>query len=77
MSKVLVVCGATGKQGGAVIDALLDDPQGRSQFSILAVTRDPNSASAKRLAGKSAAISLLKGTLNMSDRDMLIIENDT
>jgi len=59
-----MVTGATGQQGGAVVEALLADPKGRSDFSILAVTRDPNSASAKKLAGKSAAISLLKGDLN-------------
>lgn len=64
MSKVLLITGATGQQGGAVVDALLADPKGRSDFSILAVTRDPSSASAKSLAGKSAAISLLKGDLN-------------
>lgn len=64
MSKVLLVTGATGQQGGAVVEALLADPKGRSDFSILAVTRDPSSASAQKLAGKSAVISLLKGDLN-------------
>jgi len=64
MSKILLVTGATGQQGGAVVEALLADPKGPSDFSIIAVTRDPNSASAKKLAGKSAAISLLKGDLN-------------
>lgn len=62
--KVLLITGATGQQGGAVIDSLLADPSGRSSFRILAVTRDPTSASASRLAGKSAAISLLKGDLD-------------
>ncbi|OTB04797.1 hypothetical protein M426DRAFT_57867 [Hypoxylon sp. CI-4A] len=62
MSKVLLVTGATGKQGGAVVDALLRrDP---SNFTILAVTRDPNSYNAKRLAEKSSSIKLVQGNLD-------------
>ncbi|KAI1654596.1 NAD(P)-binding protein [Daldinia decipiens] len=61
MSKVLLITGATGKQGGAVITALLDrDP---SKFTILAVTRDVNSISAKTLAQKSPSIKLVQGNL--------------
>jgi uncharacterized protein YbjT (DUF2867 family) len=63
MSKVILVTGATGKQGGAVIDALLNDST--HKFStILAVTRDPNSSSAKMLALKSVLIKLVQGNLD-------------
>ncbi|GAB1315378.1 NmrA-like domain-containing protein [Madurella fahalii] len=52
MSKVLLITGATGKQGGAVIDSLLAlDPTGAS-FTILAVTRDTSSPAAQRLLNK-------------------------
>lgn len=61
MSKVLLITGATGHQGGAVIDALLAQ---KSDFTILAVTRDAQSASAKRLANKSPAIKLVQGNLD-------------
>lgn len=61
MSRSLLITGATGKQGGAVVNALLERPD---EFTILAVTRDPNSASAKRLAAKSPTIKLVKGDLN-------------
>ena len=62
MSKVILVTGATGKQGGAVIDALLSLKD--ADFTILGVTRDPSSPSAKRLASKSPYIKLLHGDLD-------------
>ncbi|KAI1250100.1 hypothetical protein MGN70_008551 [Eutypa lata] len=62
MSKAILVTGATGKQGGAVVDALLG--QKGTEFSILAVTRDVNSTSAKRLASKSPLIKLVQGNLD-------------
>ncbi|KAK4621871.1 hypothetical protein CLAFUW4_07128 [Fulvia fulva] len=46
----LVVTGATGKQGGALISALLSRPS--QPFEIYAITRDKTSGSAQRLANK-------------------------
>jgi uncharacterized protein YbjT (DUF2867 family) len=63
MSRSLLITGATGKQGGAVIDALLASPK-PNEFTILAVTRDPTSAGAQRLAAKSPHIKLVKGDLD-------------
>jgi uncharacterized protein YbjT (DUF2867 family) len=62
MSKVILVTGATGKQGGAVVDALLKET--KHNFTILAVTRDPNSGSSKTLAQKSPSIKLVQGNLD-------------
>ncbi|XXH04337.1 hypothetical protein Hte_010751 [Hypoxylon texense] len=62
MPKVILVTGATGKQGSAVISALLN--QDASKFTILAVTRDASSASATRLAQKSPSIKLVQGNLD-------------
>ncbi|KAL1407601.1 hypothetical protein Q8F55_007034 [Vanrija albida] len=61
MSRSILVTGATGKQGGAVVDALLEN---LGDFNILAVTRDPSSDAAKALAAKSTSIKLVKGDLN-------------
>ena len=61
MTKVLLITGATGKQGGAVIDALLAHP---SDFTILVVTRDTNSASAQKPATKSPIIKLIQRNLD-------------
>ncbi|KAL1306778.1 hypothetical protein AAFC00_005439 [Neodothiora populina] len=63
MSKNILVTGATGKQGGAVIDSLLDLPNA-SDYTILAVTRDARSGSAQKLAGKAASIKLVEGNLD-------------
>ena len=62
MSRALLISGATGKQGGAVIDALLARPS--TNFTILAVTRNSQSAGAKRLAAKSPSVKLVEGDLN-------------
>jgi nucleoside-diphosphate-sugar epimerase len=55
MPKVVLITGATGKQGGAVIDALRASAEG-SNFDILAVTRNAESASAKSLQAKGCKI---------------------
>ncbi|ORY68558.1 uncharacterized protein BCR38DRAFT_334802 [Pseudomassariella vexata] len=62
MSRAILVTGATGKQGGAVVDALLALPN--ADFTILAVTRNPQSTDAKRLASRSSFIKLVGGNLN-------------
>lgn len=48
--KLLVVFGATGKQGGSVVRSILKDPKTASMFSVRAITRDPSKDSAKELA---------------------------
>jgi len=52
--KNLLVTGATGKQGGALIEALLASKP--PVFTIYALTRDASSASAKRLAAKNVNV---------------------
>ncbi|KAJ8078266.1 hypothetical protein AAF712_002874 [Marasmius tenuissimus] len=47
--KVVLVAGATGKQGRATISALLKGPNAQ-QFRILALTRNASSSAAKRLS---------------------------
>jgi len=61
--KTLLVTGATGKQGGAVINALLNSPEAAG-FNILAVTRDTASKSARALAQRSQYLKLVQGDLN-------------
>ncbi|KAH7087084.1 hypothetical protein FB567DRAFT_526880 [Paraphoma chrysanthemicola] len=56
MSKVLVVLGATGQQGGSVINAVLEDAQLSKEYSIRGTTRDPTQASAQALASKGVEI---------------------
>ena len=58
--KVLLVTGATGKQGGAVIDNLLLSPR-KEEFTILGVTRNKDSPGAKKLEAKSPLIKIVQG----------------
>ncbi|KAL4731754.1 hypothetical protein ACLX1H_000736 [Fusarium chlamydosporum] len=62
MSRAILVTGATGKQGGAVINALL--AKDSSDFLLLAATRNKESASARKLAAKSNRIRLIEGDLD-------------
>jgi len=63
MSKTLLISGATGKQGRAVISALHDLPES-NQFTILALTRSPTSASAQSLSKKFPEVKFVTGDLN-------------
>lgn len=58
----ILVVGATGKQGGAVVNALRDHPL-PFPVNILALTRKPNSPSAKALTQRHPSITLIKGDL--------------
>ena len=48
----MVVVGATGKQGGAVVNALLT----QGQFSVRALTRDGSSKNATALAAREVEV---------------------
>ncbi len=52
--KIITVFGATGAQGGGLVRAIATDPD--SEFSVRAVTRDPNSDKAKALAALGAEV---------------------
>lgn len=60
MSKTILVTGATGKQGGAVIDNLAGNPE----FTLLAVTRNTAGASAQKLTSKGGNIKLVQGDMD-------------
>ena len=52
--KIIAVVGATGAQGGGLVRAILNDPNGG--FAARAITRDVNSESAKELAQLGAEV---------------------
>jgi nucleoside-diphosphate-sugar epimerase len=58
MSKAVLIFGATGKQGGAVLNHLI---RRNADFKILAVTRNAKSASAQKLLQKSQNVKLVEG----------------
>ena len=52
--KIIAVVGATGAQGGGLVNAILKDKKG--PFAVRAITRDPKSAKAKALADAGAEV---------------------
>ena len=54
--KILAVFGATGNQGGSVIDSVLTDPNLSLQFSIRALTRDTKKPAATKLRDRGVEV---------------------
>lgn len=64
----ILVVGATGKQGRSVISALLADRTADSPLKLLALTRNPSSASAQALAAQHPdTIELVQGDLTQPE----------
>ncbi|KAL6710982.1 hypothetical protein ACN47E_006857 [Coniothyrium glycines] len=64
VARAILVTGATGKQGGSVVDALL---KANAPFEILALTRDANTTTSKRLLQRSSQIKLVTGNLDAAE----------
>lgn len=62
MSKVFTVFGATGKQGGSVIDAVLRNPELSKTYRLRGVTRDPTKGNALKL--KEKGVEMVAGDQN-------------
>lgn len=56
MSKLITVFGATGNQGGSVINAVLADSVVSKEFKIRGITRDPSKPAAQALAAKGVEV---------------------
>lgn len=56
MKKVLGVIGATGNQGGSVVDFVLNDPGLKDQYIVRAFTRNTTKPAAKALADKGCEV---------------------
>lgn len=65
MTKAILITGATGNQGGAVLDALIK--QQNSDFILVALTRNAESPAAERMAEKSSTVRVLQGDMNQPD----------
>lgn len=66
MSHILAVFGATGQQGSAVINYILNDPEFSQKFKIRAITRDVSSEKAQQL---DARVKVVRG--DVTDRSSL------
>ncbi|KAF2195991.1 NAD(P)-binding protein [Delitschia confertaspora ATCC 74209] len=54
--KILTVFGATGNQGGSVINAVLNDPELSNQYTVRAITRDISNPVVQTMKAKGAEI---------------------
>ncbi|GJC96009.1 NmrA-like family protein [Colletotrichum higginsianum IMI 349063] len=54
--KIITVFGATGAQGGGVVNTFLNDPALKSEWTVRAVTRDASKDSAKKLQQLGAEV---------------------
>ncbi|XP_063727728.1 nmrA-like family domain-containing protein 1 [Symsagittifera roscoffensis] len=64
--KIVAVIGATGYQGGGLVRAILNDPDGG--FAVRAITSDPSSAKAKALLAQGCEV--VQG--NWNDKESLM-----
>jgi uncharacterized protein YbjT (DUF2867 family) len=62
-SKAILITGATGKQGGSVLKQLATHASS-SQFTLMAVTRNADSTSAKKIKERHPDTILVQGDLN-------------
>lgn len=53
--RIITIFGATGNQGGSIIEKFLNDPK-LKEWSIRAVTRDVTKESSKALANKGVEV---------------------
>ncbi|KAL9009115.1 MAG: hypothetical protein Q9173_005827 [Seirophora scorigena] len=60
--KVFVVFGATGNQGGSVINSVLSDPAAAQEFRIRGITRDPSKPNAQALTARG--VECVTGDIN-------------
>lgn len=56
MSKLLVVFGATGQQGGSVIDFVINDAELSKEYSLRAITRDSSKPAGKALQKRGVEV---------------------
>ncbi|KAL0935368.1 hscarg protein [Colletotrichum truncatum] len=54
--KIITVFGATGAQGGSIVDTFVNDPKLKDEWTVRGVTRDTTKDSAKALAAKGVEV---------------------
>ena len=60
--RLLTIFGATGKQGGSVIDVVLARPELSAKYALRGITRDPTSSKSQQLS--SSGVEVVKGDLD-------------
>ncbi|KAF7197057.1 NmrA-like family domain-containing protein 1 [Pseudocercospora fuligena] len=60
--KILLIFGATGNQGGSIIDLVLKRPDLSSKYALRGISRDPNSSKSQSLTNKG--VEMVKADLD-------------
>lgn len=60
--KILTIFGATGNQGGSILDVVLARPELSSKYTLRGITRDPSSEKSKAMAAKG--VEMVKAELD-------------
>ncbi|KAI7152264.1 hypothetical protein KC349_g9043 [Hortaea werneckii] len=60
--KLLTIFGATGNQGGSIIDVVLASPELSNKYALRGITRDPSSSKSQALA--SQGVEMVQADLN-------------
>ena len=63
MSKIITVFGATGNQGGSVVEAILSEKTLSREFKIRGITSDVNKPAAQKLASKGVELVVVRTKL--------------
>lgn len=66
MSKLFVVFGATGAQGGSLIKAILNHPEFSRAYRLRAVTRNPDKPAARELKEQGVEVVEVRYVMNQS-----------
>jgi uncharacterized protein YbjT (DUF2867 family) len=67
MSKIFTIFGATGNQGGSVLNHVLDHPELSKKYKVRAITRDPTKPKGQALADRGCEVV----TADMNDTESL------
>lgn len=54
--KIIAVLGATGAQGGSVVDTFTNDPTLNRHWAVRAITRDPSKEKAQKLRDRTQVV---------------------
>ncbi|TLS23865.1 hypothetical protein PpBr36_08991 [Pyricularia pennisetigena] len=66
--KIITVFGATGNQGGSIVEKFISDPKLKDEWAVRGVTRDVSKDSAKKLASRGVEVV----SADMNDKESLL-----
>jgi uncharacterized protein YbjT (DUF2867 family) len=75
MAKLLTVFGATGQQGGALINYILENPAFSAEFSLRGVTRHASKPAASALRERGVEIVEVINSYTLYEKSLVAVHN--